>query len=192
MPRIKEYDRQDVVAKAAGVFYGRGFEATSMSDLVAATRLNTASMYKEFGSKEGLYEAALDQYREGHIRSLLIEMDENPSLAALKGYLDQLEAYASSEGFAGCLLMNNLAEVDVVPEGAVSRVKALCRDLESVFEKCLQQAKRDGELAAEKDPEQMARLLSCFVHGVVLYGRMEESKPKLAGLFQQIWTVIEG
>ncbi len=191
MPRSKEYDRQDVIEKAAGVFYGRGYEATSMSDLVAATQLNTASMYKEFGSKEGLYESALDQYRERHIHALISEMEDEPSLGALKRYLEQLESYATSEGFAGCLLMNNLAEKEAVPDGAVDRVRKLCFDLEVVVENCLRKAVESGDLPASKDPKRLAQFISCFVHGVVLYGRLDDSKPKLAGVFEQIWAVVE-
>ena len=64
MARHKEYDRHDVLDKAVSLFWKKGYKASSMTDLVHATGLNTASMYKEFGDKDGLFEEALEYYRQ--------------------------------------------------------------------------------------------------------------------------------
>ena len=64
MVRSKEYDRDDVLDKAVGLFWQQGYKASSVTDIVHATGLNTASMYKEFGDKDGVFEAALAHYRE--------------------------------------------------------------------------------------------------------------------------------
>jgi len=59
MGRPRGFDEQDVVAAAARLFTRLGYEATSVDDLVGATGLHRGSLYKAFGSKRGIFLAAL-------------------------------------------------------------------------------------------------------------------------------------
>ena len=59
MARPRGFDEEDVVAAAAELFLHRGYEATSVDDLVGATGLHRGSLYKAFGSKRGVFLAAL-------------------------------------------------------------------------------------------------------------------------------------
>ena len=63
MPRQKEYNRDQVLDAAMKVFWVKGFEGTSIQDLVQATGLNRFGMYQAFGSKQGLFLEALDRYQ---------------------------------------------------------------------------------------------------------------------------------
>lgn len=64
MGRPKTYDREQVLTKAMALFWERGFHATSTRDLAEAMGVNAYSLYAEFGSKEGLYDAAVDRYMD--------------------------------------------------------------------------------------------------------------------------------
>ncbi|MDA0967327.1 MAG: helix-turn-helix domain containing protein [Proteobacteria bacterium] len=55
MPRHTEYNKSDVITAATELFLRKGYEATSMSELVKTTGMNRHSMYKEFGDKEGCF-----------------------------------------------------------------------------------------------------------------------------------------
>jgi AcrR family transcriptional regulator len=57
--RTKQYDRSDLLERAVGLFRRHGFNGTSTADLVEALGVNRKSMYAEFGSKQGLFEAVL-------------------------------------------------------------------------------------------------------------------------------------
>lgn len=65
MGRNRSFDEADVVVLAARQFLSTGYEATSLDDLVAATGLHRGSLYKAFGSKRGLFVAALRQAGTG-------------------------------------------------------------------------------------------------------------------------------
>ncbi|SNT55375.1 TetR/AcrR family transcriptional regulator, transcriptional repressor for nem operon [Asanoa hainanensis] len=65
MARTREFDLDTAVDAAMGVFRAKGYEGASMRDLAEATNLGSGSLYAAFGSKEGLYLAALDRYRHG-------------------------------------------------------------------------------------------------------------------------------
>lgn len=64
MPRTEVFDREIVLAKVKELFWDKGFNGTSMSDLVAATGLNRSSLYNSFGNKMTLYKTVLIQYQE--------------------------------------------------------------------------------------------------------------------------------
>lgn len=64
MPRIEEFDRDQVLQKAMNVFWEKGYNGASMQDLVDATTLNRSSIYNSFGSKLELYQATLRHYQK--------------------------------------------------------------------------------------------------------------------------------
>lgn len=64
MGRPRGFDEAEVVARAAGLFCRRGYEATSIDELVAVSGLHRGSLYKAFGSKRGIFLAALHRLVE--------------------------------------------------------------------------------------------------------------------------------
>ena len=60
--RTKDFEPDEVADAAMQVFWRRGYAATSVQDLVDGTGLGRGSLYNAFGSKQGLYEAALRRY----------------------------------------------------------------------------------------------------------------------------------
>ncbi len=64
MPRTKEFDPDTALQRALELFWQRGYEATSMADLVAHLGVARAGVYATFGSKHALYLRALERYLE--------------------------------------------------------------------------------------------------------------------------------
>ena len=64
MPRVEIFNRDEVLEKAVRLFHNKGYNATSMQDLVDATGLNRSSIYNSFGSKKELYQQSLRAYKE--------------------------------------------------------------------------------------------------------------------------------
>src|SRR3954469_9833039 len=71
MARIREFDVDAAVGAAMEAFRRTGYEGTSMRDLAEATGLGSGSIYAAFGSKEGLFLAALDLYRQRYAVPLI-------------------------------------------------------------------------------------------------------------------------
>lgn len=111
MGRTRAFAEVDVVRSARGVFWNRGYEETSLPDLEAATGLNRSSIYHSFGSKRGLFDAAVESYLDDVVRPRLepLRADEvDPG--ALEVYLRGLRHAMVDEDTAlaknGCLLLN--------------------------------------------------------------------------------------
>jgi AcrR family transcriptional regulator len=132
MARTQGFDRDVVVRAARTLFWRAGFEGASVPALEEATGLSRSSIYNTFGSKRGLFDAAVQSYLDEVIRPRLrpLKADDVAPEAVLT-YLDGLrEAFARADSMSatsGCLLINT-ATAPVVHDGEVARVVADYRD----------------------------------------------------------------
>ena len=113
MPRTRAFDLGEVTARAMNAFWRCGYEATSIEDLVAATGLSRSSIYQAFGSKRGLFDAALNRYLDG-IESKLEPLQS--SGGGLDGIIQFFESWepiaaAGAGSSMGCLVVNSVAEL---------------------------------------------------------------------------------
>jgi AcrR family transcriptional regulator len=67
MARPREFDEDEVLQQALHVFWERGYESASLSDLLDAMGLTKSSLYKAFGSKEELFQRVVDRYHRDHL-----------------------------------------------------------------------------------------------------------------------------
>ncbi|MCW4464981.1 TetR/AcrR family transcriptional regulator [Glutamicibacter sp. MNS18] len=126
MARTLAFDRKVAVQGARTVFWSKGFEASSIPELEEATGLSRSSIYNSFGSKRGLFDAAVHSYLEEIVRPRLrplLAADVEPS--ALGRYLDSLAVALGHPGSLpaanGCLLVNS-ANSPISADEAVSAV----------------------------------------------------------------------
>ncbi|MEI4270528.1 TetR/AcrR family transcriptional regulator [Klenkia sp. LSe6-5] len=140
MPRPQAYATADAVRAARGVFWVQGFEGASVPDLERATGLNRSSIYHAFGSKRGLFDAAVQSYLDEVVRPRLAVLT-GPDVApdALVAYLTGLRAAIAAADPAGagqgCLLVN-AATAPIGGDGAVRAVVAGYRaELRTAFER---------------------------------------------------------
>lgn len=168
MGRSKTYDRDEVLAKAMGLFWQAGFEGAHLAKLVEVTGLNRFSLYKEFGGKDGLFEEALRCYLE------LAQAAYDKHLAREPYGLDNIRSYFASirseQGYHGCFMINTLTERFIVSENAFNMALEFSRKSERLYLKNLNAAKGCGELPGDADPKTLARVLLSFDEGLAIYG----------------------
>ena len=191
MARPKTYDRDDVLEKAVDLFWRQGYKASSIADVVQATGLNTASMYKEFKDKDGIFEEALEYYRRHIIGPRVEILTREPNLSGVEAFLKNVIEGAASGNYKGCLMMNHLAQQHSISQQAAQQIGAFCEQMEALLAIALKNAKSEQSIPAEKDPEALARFIMCSVHGLVLYGRHAEKKAEIPDLYHTIIAAIE-
>ena len=82
MAGVKQFDRYEVLDRAMAAFWTRGYEATSIDDLVEATGINRGSLYGTFGDKRRLFLMALDRYWDTVVNAMMEELSD-PDLSLI-------------------------------------------------------------------------------------------------------------
>src|SRR5882672_958623 len=114
MPRPREFKPDNVLEEAMQQFWTRGYRATSVDDLVAATGVKPGSLYGAFpGGKHALLLGSLDRYARPVVPQKLGALDRpGASLAEVRAYFDGLVQHLRSPaGRQGCLLVNSAIEL---------------------------------------------------------------------------------
>ncbi|WP_248307077.1 MULTISPECIES: TetR/AcrR family transcriptional regulator [unclassified Devosia] len=190
--RPRQFDRDAALAAAARLFWSKGYEATSLSDLKQAMGIGSPSLYAAFHSKEALYVESLQYYRRTYdylvwgnfaaaatareaVRSFLMD-----SAAALTGHLADIPK--------GCMLV--LSSVgseghDVLGEIVRSGRAATVERLEARFS----QAILDGDLSDAVDLHALARLIQTVQAGMSILARDDVSFAELRAVAE---LAIEG
>jgi AcrR family transcriptional regulator len=185
--RPRAFDRDAALEQATRLFWAKGFEATSIADLTQAMGIGAPSLYAAFGSKEALYAAALDHYRDSNehyvwagffaadtaragVEALLMD-----SAAALTGCVaDMPRGCMVALSSAGCEGYPELGElVRTARNGTLDRLKAR-----------LDQAIRAGEIPASTDIHALARFVQTVQNGMSILARDGADRTELEAVAQ--------
>lgn len=175
MARTKEFDPDVALRAALDLFWRQGYEATSLQDLVDHLGIGRASIYATFGSKDELYRQALKRY-SGDLGLRYLDLLSGPSpLAAVRELMASI-AFEAVTDPKGCLITNTAVESPAV-EGVEVLVDRGFNGLQAMLAGALVRAKDEGELAADKDPQALARFLVTFMQGLrVMAHRPDEHR----------------
>src|SRR5260370_15325638 len=99
MAGVKQFERSEVLDRAMAVFWRRGYDATSIRDLVEATGINRGSIYGTFGDKKGLFLAVLAHYAEEVAKPLMAELSDPDPRRAIERMSDSTIRPASAPRF---------------------------------------------------------------------------------------------
>ncbi|WP_316825494.1 TetR/AcrR family transcriptional regulator [Pedobacter miscanthi] len=173
MARTKDFDEKEVLQKAVYLFWDKGFNGTSMQDLVDGLGISRSSLYDTFGDKYQLYLKALESYKNSH-GNILATLD-TASCSARVAVTQLLRTAANellnSEQPLGCFMVNastELASRDVRVNRLVSQTE---KQLEEAFLKVIEKGQADGEISKDKDALTMARFLNNTVKGLQVSAR---------------------
>jgi AcrR family transcriptional regulator len=153
MARPRSYERDDVLRRATGLFARKGYAGAHLQEIVEVTGLNRFSLYKEFGGKEGLFQAALESYL-AQLQELSSHLQRDPAgLANLRSFY---KAFLDYDFPHGCLAVNTIREKHVVPAPVYATIENFAQSLEAGLRRNLVAAQRQGALPASADVDALA------------------------------------
>ncbi len=191
MPRVQEYVREEVLDAATQLFWEKGYKGTSVNDLVEAMGLNKQSMYKEFGSKDGLFLACIDNYVSNTTQKLSEILSRKPlSFENIEAFFENRVAYLSSENCRSCLLVNTAVEKELLCDTINKRTQTYLTFQEEAFLHCLKAAQLNGEIPKSKNIKLMAKYLLCFLEGMNVMGKTNPSKKALQLLVNEVLSTV--
>lgn len=149
MPRRKGYVRDEVLDIAMRLFWQRGFHDVSTRDLVEAMGINANSLYAEFGSKAGLFEAAVDRYERHLVPSYIGRLEEpTATLDTVREVLRNFAGFATQGEFVpGCLITNAATEHAPDLESSSRTTARYVERLSTAYARALVNAQPDGDPA---------------------------------------------
>ncbi|USQ85598.1 TetR/AcrR family transcriptional regulator [Streptomyces phaeoluteigriseus] len=194
MARTKEFDPDAALQSALELFWRRGYEATSMADLVEHLGIGRASIYATFGSKHELYLKALDRYAEMRDPALLVELSQpGPALPAVRAVVRRFatEAASPERRLDGCFVTNTAAELAPHDPEAARRVEISWEHLETPLYSALVRAQAQGELSEDRDPRALARMLLVLMQGVRVVGKASNDPARVRDAAEQALTLLD-
>ncbi|MFI6350481.1 TetR/AcrR family transcriptional regulator [Streptomyces sp. NPDC050560] len=194
MGRSKEFDPDAALQSALELFWRRGYEATSMADLVDRLGIGRASIYATFGSKHELYLRALDRYNENRDPGLLRELSQpGPALPAVRAVLRRFaaEAGADDRRREGCFVVNTAAELAAHDPAAARRVEASWSHIETLLHSSLVRARAQGELPPDRDPRTLARMLLVLMQGLRVVGKASDDSGRVRDAAEQALKLLD-
>jgi TetR/AcrR family transcriptional regulator, transcriptional repressor for nem operon len=173
MPRPKEFDRDQVLDLATDFFWKRGYEATSIGDLVVALGIGRQSLYDTFGDKHALYLAALDRYRQRNGGAVARALDSDVPLRRamrdlFEGVVDQLLGDPQGKS---CMLVSAVAARCPDDTEVAERFCANLQGMEQTLQRRFLRAQQEGEIARHLEPVALARYFVNTLNGLQITGK---------------------
>jgi AcrR family transcriptional regulator len=165
--RPRSFDPDNALDRALRVFWEKGYEGASLSELTKAMGINRPSLYAAFGDKEELFRKALDRYRDGPGAYVGEAMNEPSGRSAVERLLKAtVEVLTNPRNPKGCLLVQGALACGDESESVRRELIARRSAGEAEVYKRLKRAKEEGELPARANPADLAKFYVTVVHGL--------------------------
>jgi len=173
MPWEKSFDEQNAIESAMRVFWEKGYEATSISDLIKSMGINRGSLYNAFGGKRQLFSLSLLKYDTETRRAFIAELEalDNPKLA-FKTLFDTLIQQSRKDiEPKGCFLINTSVEIAFHDEETRALVTKGFVEFEAFFRRGIEVAQTRGDMPSTLDASSTAKILFSLVVAIRVLGR---------------------
>ena len=183
--RPREFDVDEALAAALRVFWSKGYEAASLTDLTEAMGITRPSLYAAFGNKEALFRKALDLYEREKLAYIGEALKAPTSRAVAERLLRGALAMQTSDCEPkGC--MRVLTSVGCSPEAESIRSDVMARRQSSQRALCdrMSRAKEEGDLPEGTDVEGLCAYLAAVLGGMTIQAGSGASKAQLEGLVE--------
>ncbi|PWG81179.1 TetR/AcrR family transcriptional regulator [Pararcticibacter amylolyticus] len=156
VPRNKEFDYQEKLKVARDLFWKKGYQATTMNDLVDTLGINRSSIYDSFGNKHALFLKCLHDYIQE--KELSYQASANKGVSALDSAIMIIKDLVRTIliDTKTCLSINSTFELSRIDQDVNQLLKQQANNSIKLFEGLFRKAQQEGELSAEKDPTLLA------------------------------------
>lgn len=160
MARPQAFNTEEALHGALSVFWRKGYEATSLADLLAATRLSKSSLYATFGDKRSLFLAAFDAYRQARRREADHRFDTGPARQTIEAFFRSIIADAGAPGDChGCMSINQAVELAPHDADIRGRVEADLQFIEDALARTIARGQAEGSVKSTRSARALARLM---------------------------------
>lgn len=176
--RTKDFDEQEILQKAVRLFWQKGYNGTSMQDLIDGLGIGRSSIYHAFGDKHTLYVKALELYQEEGTKRLVDAINAGPGI---QDSIRELMKMGTAD-YVSCGIPQSCFKVNAGVELAADdeEILKLLHDDDVIIENALytviKQQQDSGKISAAKDPRALARFICNTIAGIRVYARTKKDE----------------
>lgn len=193
MSRTKEFDPERALDLALDIFWRRGYEGTTLRDLLEGMDISRQSLYDTFGDKRSLFLKVLERYERLMMEGLTVRhLQGAGSVEAIRGYCEYfLAEIVHDPALGSCLMANTAIEVGAGDPEIQTIVRAYFGRLEGILHGVLAGARKAGEIGEDRDVRALARHILNALHGLGIMGRSGASRSVLRQMLNTALSVLE-
>ncbi len=193
MARPREFDPTEALSQAMQVFWTRGYEATSLNDLLDAMGLSKSSFYDTFGSKHEVFLETIKHYKKTMTAQFTgVAGLASPARKLIESLFDRAVSRMTEEGGQrGCYLNNCAVEIALHDPEAAKLVDGGIGLMEEAFFALVQRGQSEGDIAPEKDARALARFLNSSLNGLLVIGKANPDRDALADICKITLTSLD-
>ena len=184
--RPRSFDTDQALDSAMHVFWKKGYEGTSLTDLTRAMGINRPSLYAAFGDKESLFRKVLERYSQGPARYVqAANLEASARKVVEKLLYGALELMSQPGNPQGCLMVHGA----LTGGKATSKVRRIMAEhhaqAEDGLRRRLRRAVSEGDLPANADPDTLTRFVVTVIQGMSVQAANGASRAQLEKVARQ-------
>jgi AcrR family transcriptional regulator len=169
--RPRSFNPDKALDRAMYVFWRKGYEGTSLSDLTRAMGINAPSLYAAFGNKDALFGKVVDRYIAGPASFIPTALEKPTARGVVEHLFAGVVALQIAKGHpGGCLLVRGAMAAGAKASRIRRKVMARLAGAEAAIRKRLERAKAEGDLPKHANPADLARYVMAVLDGIAVAG----------------------
>ncbi len=189
--RPREFCVEDALAAALRVFWSKGYEGASLTELTEAMGITRPSLYAAFGNKEALFHKALDLYERDKQAYVSKALDAPTARGVAERLLHgALEMQTTGSDPKGCLGVISSVACGTEAESVRAEVIKRRQSSDAALLARMERAKAEGDLPDHMTAEGVVRYLSAVIQGLCIQagsGASPDQLRSLVGTTLELW-----
>ncbi len=184
MPKEKSFQVDAALEAALAVFWAKGYQQTTIADLLAATGIQRQSLYNAFGDKRGMFVRALLKYEGDYRRATFSDLEAmgDPPKAVRALFDSAVASCDPDNGPLGCLLVNTAIELPLHAPEVQTIVRAGIDEMRVALERILAHGQVRGDFPTGLDATKTAGALQASLFGIRTLARGGAEKAVLRSM----------
>lgn len=166
--RDPDKTRNRILTVAAHIFHQKGYNCTSLSDILHASEMSKGALYHHFSNKEDLLFAVVEEvYQEQFLSQWREVLNSNAPMNAMAEVVENNGKNDTNEAMCvGCPIYNLAGELSSINDGLRQRVDTIFRNLFNIIHEAIELAKKANQVDAGVDSERVSLLILSSLNGM--------------------------
>lgn len=193
MARSKDFDESEVLAKAVKLFWLKGYNGTSMQDLVDYLGISRSSLYDTYVDKHTLYLKALENYQHTATQQVTDILNNTNSAKETIRQIFELTADSliADKQHKGCFMLNAEVEVATQDTEVMNLVCKNERQIEDAIYQTIKKGQKSGEISSNLDARALTRFFANTIKGIRVSVKSTQDKAVFNDIIQTSLSLLE-